>query len=243
MTSNGAILLPMQNDPLVEWQRLTENYSRMYDDQLLDLAADSQDLTEQARQVLSDEMRKRGIELPKPPIIAARSLPDPGIERAPVAFGILSRAPEPVPDTPDVDDQSDGPLEYTWKTELCECGEREEAWQISEMLRQAGIQCWTERPGTYSGYTQVDSGGLRIMVAADQLEQAQEVAAGPIPQEIIDQSKMQMPEFALPVCPKCGAADPVLEGVDPYNTWHCEACENEWTEEPGPEGDEAKAGQ
>ena len=36
----------MQNDPLVEWQRLTETYSKMYDGELLELAADSDDLTE-----------------------------------------------------------------------------------------------------------------------------------------------------------------------------------------------------
>ena len=61
---HGAlILLPMQNDPLVEWQKLTETYSKMYDDELLDLAADSDDLTELAQQVLRDEMRKRGLEL------------------------------------------------------------------------------------------------------------------------------------------------------------------------------------
>jgi hypothetical protein len=232
----------MQNDPLVEWQRLSENYSRMYDDQLLDLAADSQDLTEQARQVLGDEMRKRGIELPKPSGFA-RKIPDPTIERASNSFSVVSRAPEPVPDTPDAEDESDGSHEYTWKTELCECEDREEAWQISEMLRQAGIESWTERPGNYSRYAQLDSGGPRIMVAADQLEQAQEVAARPIPHEIIEQSRMQLPEFEPPVCPKCGAGDPVLKGVDPYNTWHCEACENEWTEAPDAAGDEEKAGQ
>src|ERR1039458_2695794 len=63
--TGAVILLPMQIDPLVEWQRLTETYSKMYDDELLQLAVDSDDLTEQAKQVLSDEMRKRGLELPR----------------------------------------------------------------------------------------------------------------------------------------------------------------------------------
>ena len=69
-----------------------------------------------------------------------------------------------------------------------------------------------------------------MLVAADQLEQARAIAAQPIPQEIIEESKTEVPEFELPVCPKCGAADPVLEGVDPVNTWRCEACGYEWTE-------------
>jgi hypothetical protein len=70
----------------------------------------------------------------------------------------------------------------------------------------------------------------RILVAADQLEQARDIAKRPIPQEIIEQSQMKAPEFEAPVCPKCGAPDPLLESVDPVNTWLCEACEHEWTE-------------
>ena len=37
----------------------------------------------------------------------------------------------------------------------------------------------------------------------------------PIPKEIVEQSEMQIPEFEPPVCPKCGAADPVLEERGP----------------------------
>ena len=68
------------------------------------------------------------------------------------------------------------------------------------------------------------------MVAADQLDQAREIAARPIPKEIVEQSKMQTPEFEPPVCPNCGAGDPVLESVDPVNSWRCEACGKEWSE-------------
>jgi hypothetical protein len=54
----------MQNDPFVEWQRLTGLYGVMYDGELLNLAADSADLTDTARQVLHDEMKKRGLDEP-----------------------------------------------------------------------------------------------------------------------------------------------------------------------------------
>ena len=40
----------------------------------------------------------------------------------------------------------------------------------------------------------------------------------------------KMPEFEAPKCPKCGAEDPVLESVEPTNTWLCEACGKRWTE-------------
>jgi hypothetical protein len=234
----------MQTDPFVEYQRLTENYSKMYDQELLNLAANTADLTEQARQVLSGEMRKRGLQTPQAAGTARKlpgQLPDPMPARASARFGVLARAPEPVPDTPNFQDESgdesgesDEPREYTWKTVLCECEDREEAWQICEMLRRAGIESWIDGPrGSYSPYSgELDLRTPRVLVAADQIDQAREIAARPIPQEIVEQSKMQTPEFEPPVCPKCGAEDPVLENADPANAWKCEACEYEWTEAP-----------
>ncbi len=125
------------------------------------------------------------------------------------------------------DEESDLPREYTWKVPLCECEDRDQAWQMREVLHRAGIESWVEQPG--ERYAPV-IGNLRILVAADQLDQAREIASRPIPQEIIDLSKEPVPEFEAPKCPKCGAGDPVLEGVDPLNTWECEACGHQWTE-------------
>jgi transposase-like protein len=69
-------------------------------------------------------------------------------------------------------------------------------------------------------------------VAADQLEEAREIAARPIPQEIVELSQMEVPEFEPPKCPQCGAEDPVLEGAEPVNAWLCEVCGKQWTESP-----------
>lgn len=223
----------MQIDPLAEWQRLTETYSNMYDGELLELAADSGNLTEQAQQVLGNEIRKRGLDSPRAERTAGR-LTDPMIERAAIALGADPDAPELVPDTSKAEDDSedrDRSQEYTWKTLLCECEGREAAWQIIEVLRQAGIESWVEGPGgSYSPYSQLDQSIPRILVPADRLDEARAIIARPIPKEIVEQSKMQLPEFDLPVCPKCGAGDPVLEDVDPVNSWLCEACGNQWTE-------------
>lgn len=117
------------------------------------------------------------------------------------------------------------PHEFTWKVLLCECETTQEAWQVSETLRRAGIESWVTRSmGTW------DASGPRVQVAADQLEQAQVVLASPIPQEIIAESQAKVPEFELPGCPMCGASDPVLENVDPVNAWVCEACGAEWSD-------------
>jgi ribosomal protein L37AE/L43A len=130
----------------------------------------------------------------------------------------------------DTDDERDGPHEYTWKTLLCECETSEEARQLCEALQEAGIKGWIEGTGTYSPYAQFDLANPRVLVAADQFDQARAITARPIPREIVEESAMEALDFEPPKCPKCGAADPVLEGVDPENTWRCEQCGEQWTE-------------
>jgi hypothetical protein len=228
----------MQNDPLVEWQRLTETYSKMYDDELLNLAADSEDLTEQARQVLCGEMQKRGLGEPQN-VNAPRKIHEPMRERRATLLGNQGEVPGLVPSTLDADEQGDGPHEYTWKTPLRECETQEEARRLSEALKQAGIESWIEGPRTYTRHSAYDwrvtntISNPRLMVAADQLEEARAIVAQTTPQEIVDVKETSVPEFELPTCPKCGAGDPVLEGVDPANSWKCEACGNEWTDSVG----------
>ena len=51
----------MQTDPMAEWQRITAVYRGMYDDELINLAADSGSLTDIARQVLEAELKRRGL--------------------------------------------------------------------------------------------------------------------------------------------------------------------------------------
>jgi ribosomal protein L37AE/L43A len=227
----------MQNDPLAEWQRLSEHYRKMYDDELLNLAADAADLTETAQQALRQEMRSRGLGEPQS-ARTAQKIPEPMIERRSALRSNLAGVPELFPDTQH-DDEIDLPHEYTWKTLLCECATSEEARQLSEALRRAGIDSWIELPnapsrysdlGEILPYTGLDLTNPRVLVAADQLEEARAIATQPIPQEIVEAQEMTAPEFEPPVCPKCGAGDPVLEGVDPFNTWRCEACGNQWTE-------------
>ena len=247
-------MLPMQADPIFEWQRLTGHYREIGDDELRELAADFADLTETAQQALRSEMRSRGLgdpedvsarpELPRT-VIAVGEAPQPEnyapeasdsvIERAALAFG--AHPPELAPDSPNTGDQDDSPHEYTWKTVLCDCGSPEEAWQLSEALKQVGIQSWIDGPRPRSGYTSFDLPNPRVLVAADQLDQARAVAARSIPPEIVEESETKVPDFMPPPCPKCGAGDPVLEGIDPVNSWRCEQCGEQWSESL-PTGDE-----
>jgi ribosomal protein L37AE/L43A len=213
----------MQANPAEDWQRLTEHYREMSDGELERLAAEFVDLTETAQQVLRGELRNRGMGEPR----AAGGAPGSSV------FAAAPRHDWPA-DSETGGFESDGaggreenylPREYTWKTTLCECEDRAEAWQIYEVLRQAGIESWIEGPGSRRSL-----GNPRVAVAADQLEEAREIAARPIPQEIVDLSRMEEPVFEAPRCPKCGAEDPVLEAVEPANAWLCEGCGHQWTE-------------
>lgn len=209
-------------EPGEERRRLTEAYREKWDDELRALAEEFNDLTAMAQEVLREEMRQRGLGAPGAPVEASA----PG---ANAAAAIHWEAPPRRFDGPAVDEAADAPDEFTWKTHLCDCETSEQAWQLGEALRRAGIDSWIEGAGRYAW----DVGGPRILVAADQLEQARAIAAQPIPQEIIDASKAELTEpepFELPVCPTCGADDPVLENADPVNTWRCESCGREWTD-------------
>ena len=221
----AAILALMQVNPAEEWQRLAEHYREMSDGELEELAADVVDLTETAQQVLRTELRNRGLREPRAAGEAVR-----GSDRR----AVLRWASSVDPDTGEIksgvsngDEEDDSPHEFTWKTTLCECDDRAHSWQIYEVLRQAGIESWIEGPGS-----RWPTGEPRVSVAADQLEEAREIAARPIPQEIVELSQMEVPEFEPPKCPQCGAEDPVLESAEPVNAWLCEVCGKQWTESP-----------
>jgi hypothetical protein len=145
-----------------------------------------------------------------------------------VAGGLGGKSPALVSDEDEVVEDEAGPHDYTWLTYLCECESREQAIQLCEVLRQAKIDCDYQRGAVYP----------RVLVADDQLDRARAIAEKPIPQEIIDDSKAEVPEYVVPKCPKCGAEDPILEAVEPSNTWRCEQCDAQWTENlPQTEGE------
>ena len=205
----------MKVDPIEEWRRLTELYRQMGDLELRELAVRPEDLTEVAQQVLRDEMRTRRLDERTP-------------GRRPNGFSAKAVATRDEDETSSsAADQEDSGLqtEFTWKTLLCECELREQALQLAAALNQAGVESWVQ-----GGTSQYGLPFSRVLVAADELDHAREVAARPIPQQIIDESKEPIAEFELPVCPACGAEDPVLGAVEPFNTWLCEACGKEWTE-------------
>ena len=229
----------MQIDPTQEWLRLTSEYRVKVDEELIEIHRDFADLTPVAQQVLASELRLRGLDKKIAELQQSSASTDgpcakrpvsPFVERAQVAVqgdqlgSILgNNIPEPVSDNGEGDSEAGGDVEYTWKTLLCECEEREQAQQIWEMLRRAGIDGWIHSRERGLNFT-------RVLVAADELDRARSIIANPIPQDIIDESRETVPEFELPRCPACGAEDPLLESTEPANAWKCENCGEEWTD-------------
>jgi len=235
----AAILLPMYGNPAEEWQQLNEHYHKMWDEELNQLAEDFGNLTETAQQVLRNEMRNRGLRDPvapggvsKGPFRPAASPSAPRFSSSVDPISAGSRLGDY-----DAQRENESRHEYTWKTPLCECDTTEQAWQLHAALKHAGIDSWVDNAGSRGG------GFPRVVVAADQIEEAHDIAARPLPPQVVEESRLEVPEFEAPKCPTCGAEDPVLESVDPANSWLCEACGKQWTE-PAADADGApeKAG-
>lgn len=206
-----------------------DNYGHMSDNELLELAMKPEDLTEVAREVLGEEMTTRRLKRHSAEIPAATIT---SISRK--NYDLLAG---PLADTYVVPSDAVGdasglgggsPDEYTWKTRLCECTDVQQARQLAAALERAGIESWVEAMPSYA----IGVGSPHVLVPADKLEEAREIAARPIPQDIVDDSKIEDPEYVMPDCPKCGAHDPILESAEPVNTWLCESCNAEWTDTP-----------
>jgi hypothetical protein len=224
----------MLDSPDQEWRRLTAHYAEMWDGELLNVAADYKDLTDTARQVLRDEMRKR--DLGDPAVSPSQPRND-----STAVFGVPRKqydflAGPLVPSYIEPDDKAtireeqkpsgDDRFDYTWKTRLCDCDDLQQAQQLSLALENAGIESWIEAMPGYA----IGVGSPHVLVPADRLEEAHRVMALPIPQDIIDESKVEIPDFEMPRCPRCHNQDPTLVGTEPSNQWHCESCSKEWTD-------------
>ena len=203
-----------------ELARLREYYHPMSDDELLMLERDMKDLTPTAQQVLTEELQVRGIGKG-----AGAKVERPGSDGVVIGAGAGAM---PVYDDRNQFVDGKGQV-FTYKTLLTECDEREQAWQLQELLKRNGIDCWVELPKTGAG------SGLpsRLEVGADQLEQAKLIIQQPMPQEIVamfDEIAEEVDEYEPPKCPQCGDEDPVLENTEPANQWLCESCGHTWSE-------------
>ena len=212
----------MPTDPLEEWRRLTAHYSDMGDIEIQELADQINDLTPTAQQVLRDELKKRTL----------TNKDEAPTSRRPSGEAVADWEPDSYRNEFSAEAEGDDEgHHYTWKVPLCNRETVIEAKCVSLMLHRAGIDSWIEATENRGGRE-----WPRVLVAADQLDQARLVAEQPIPQDILDEinDAHSTREYELPTCPQCGAPDPILESVEPSNNWLCESCDHTWSD-PLPE--------
>ncbi|WP_420237806.1 hypothetical protein ACOBR2_19790 [Telmatobacter bradus] len=249
----------MFQNPQEEWLQLVERYHQFYDAELLALAETPDDLIPMARQVLAAEMKNRGLEraveppkIKREPIAEEELAPEPVRSAGALGYSFPGSPGDPFFSAPGpllrdlsweqrVEEEAEGESdeadsavqkesELTWKTHLCDCETAEEALQLAAALRLKGVDAWAEGPRTSMRW---DLHFNRVVVAADQLDLARQIATEPIPAEIVHEQQEESeeePEYMPPVCPSCQAQDPVLESVKPENHWFCEECGHRWTE-------------
>jgi hypothetical protein len=103
-----------------------------------------------------------------------------------------------------------------------EFADLEDAILAQSLLRSAGIESVV--PTSEIGAVDTP----RLIVAPADASAAQSILSRP---NALGTLSAEDAIFTEPVCPECGAPDPLLEGVDPTNQWHCESCGHAWIDD------------
>lgn len=183
-----------------QYDELQKLYGTFADEELQTLARDMNDLTEAAQQVLKVELGRRRLDVPAASAGEAGQQPDDLAESPLHAFAAL--APEEC---------------------VFEYAEIEDAHTARKVLAEQGIE---------SIVADRQAGSMavpRVVVAPRDSLTAELILSRPLahgPDDLADEAA----DFVDSVCPHCGAADPMLESVDPTNHWHCEACDHLWSD-------------
>lgn len=175
-----------------EQDDLMQTYAAMSDLELRELNDAEDQLTEIARSILRDEIRKRKLDLSAPP--------------------------PPPPST--TDEIPDDAVEYTWKVDLITIRDSAQADLVMLALKQSGIESFIRDPRDRYGYTPY--GTTTVQVPADQLEAAQTVLARLTPEklramQLEEKEDEESADFEPPSCPTCHAKEAMLVDTEPIN--------------------------
>jgi hypothetical protein len=214
-------------DSAGEWLRLTEHYRKLGDEELLNLARDPSSLTNDAQQVLRNEMSVRRLELPP--------AEPPAKKRRAAAYVV------PDPDSLYAEERELVEILTVWSLR--------DALQLQYILDVAGIPFYMGKEKA-TGIDQVTSNfGEGVPVAV--MNVATPWIRDPLknyhpfdepPEEMKErQESDDYPETWVP-CPKCHSEDVILEGRNPEPKtwkedftskfdWACEACGHRWEDD------------
>ncbi len=202
-------------DASEEWRRLTELYRGMTNGELLEVARDFSDLTDAAKPILAQELRGRGLVMPKKE------------EPAPL--------PEPDPDDPYAEDRE--------LVTLCTVWSEADALQMQNLLDRAGIPFFMG-PENATGVDKIASGyavGIDVKVMRVGLPWARQLLPYYEPKDEPDLPQEKEPEDLAIRCPQCGSEDVIFgdEANAPEDTgklrskfdWICGVCGHQWEDD------------
>jgi DNA-directed RNA polymerase subunit M/transcription elongation factor TFIIS len=204
-------------DRALEWRDLLERYRQMSDEELLELAGRSADLTDVAQQALAYAMSQRKLQAP------TQAALENALEQPPYY--------EDDPDSPYAEDRQ--------LVEICTVWSLRDALQVQNILDRAGIPFFMG-PEKATGVDKVTSDfsrGVSVQIMRIGLPWA----GGPMSNyEPKDEPESEAPEpEEVPVrCPRCRSTEVVFErrlaaadGGGEKFKWRCDGCGNRWEDD------------
>lgn len=210
-------------DPAGEWLRLSEHYRQLSDDELVDIARQTSELTDMAQQALAQEIAKRRLKLPPEESAAPRS-------------------PEPQPDSAE-----DGESPYAKDRELVDIRtvwSLADALKLQHLLDTAGIPFYMG-PEKATGVDAVSSNfanGLNVQIMQVGVPWARQALQQYFPADEPPEEKADESDDLAIHCPRCHSMEVVFEDPDrgPDNAdgkpsskfkWTCDSCGHEWEDD------------
>jgi DNA-directed RNA polymerase subunit M/transcription elongation factor TFIIS len=210
-------------DPAGEWLRLSEHYRQLTDDELVDLARETSELTDVAQQALAQEIANRRLKIP------------PDGSPAP-------RSPEPQPDSAE-----DGQSPYAEDRELVvirTVWSLGDALKLQRLLDTAGIPFYMgpEKASGVDAVTSNFANGLSVQVMHVGAPWARQALQQYFPADEPAEEKADESDNLAIHCPKCHSTEVVFEDLDPgpENSegkpsskfkWTCDSCGHEWEDD------------
>src|SRR5215471_7518440 len=229
-------------DPEQERHRLAKFYAGQLDGELEKVAEEAYELSDLARQVLTDELGRRGltVQMAEHPPQPVKKPSEPGgppeeasSEEA-LPQGELTASNEAARELVAIRQFRDLPA----------------ALLAKGSLESAGIDCvlTDDNVVRLDWFISNAIGGIKLLVDSEDLAEAEEVLSQPIP-ERLDVSDVG--DYEQPQCPKCGSRDITFRELAPAaylslafqvpipfrrRAWRCHSCDVEWEEDgvPGP---------
>jgi DNA-directed RNA polymerase subunit M/transcription elongation factor TFIIS len=210
-------------DPAGEWLRLSEHYRQLSDDELVDLARQTSELTDVAQQVLAQEIANRRLTIPPE---------EPAAPRSPAS-------------RPDSAADAESPYaEDRELVDICTVWSLADALKLQRLLDTAAIPFYMgpEKATGVDAVTSNFANGLSVQIMQVGVPWARQVLQQYFPADEPPEEKADESDNLAIHCPKCHSTKVVFEDLDrgPENSegkpsskfkWTCDSCGHEWEDD------------